>query len=167
MKQNRILHIVRHAKSSWDSDGIADIDRTLKPKGIRNAYEIARKLKLSSTLPDAIVSSPANRALHTALIFARVFEFPLAKLEISTLMYETSVDEILGFIRNFSNTKNQLMIVGHNPDVTQLVNHFIRKSVIEVPTTGVTTLQFSCDKWRDIAPENMEKYLFYFPSKEE
>ena len=33
---------------SWDYDGIADIDRTLKPKGIRNAYEISRKLKLNN-----------------------------------------------------------------------------------------------------------------------
>jgi phosphohistidine phosphatase len=167
MKQNKILHIVRHAKSGWDSDGIADIDRTLKPKGIRNSYEIARKLKLSSQLPDAIVASPANRALHTAIIFARVFEYPLAKLEISSLLYETSADEILGFIRNFSNTHNSLMIVGHNPDVTQIVNYFVPKTVIEVPTAGVTTLQFSCERWKEIAPGTVGKHLFNFPSKEE
>ena len=72
MKQNKILHVVRHAKSSWDYDGIADIDRTLKSKGIRSAYEISRKMKLSQQLPQLIISSPAIRALHTAVIFARV-----------------------------------------------------------------------------------------------
>jgi phosphohistidine phosphatase len=167
MKKNKVLHIVRHAKSSWENDGIADIDRTLKPKGIRNAYETARKLKLIDHVPGMIVSSPANRALHTAVIFARVFEYPLENLQINEVLYESALDQILDFIRGFDDSKHSLMIFGHNPDVTDLVNYFIRKSVIEIPTTGVTTLIFSCDTWKSIAPENMDKHLFYFPSKEE
>ena len=74
---------------------------------------------------------------------------------------------ILDFIRDFDDSKYSLMIFGHNPDVTDLVNYFIRKSVNEIPTSGVTTLMFSCDTWKNIAPENMDKHLFYFPSKEE
>ncbi len=167
MKKNKVLHVVRHAKSSWDNDGIADIDRTLKPKGVRNAYETARKLKLTDNIPDVIVSSPANRALHTAIIFARVFEYPYASLQINEIMYEFSKDHILDFIRDFDNSKHSLMIFGHNPDVTNLVNYFIRKPVSEIPTSGVTTLLFSCSTWKDIAPENLDKHLFYFPSKEE
>jgi phosphohistidine phosphatase len=167
MKKNKVLHIVRHAKSSWDSDGIADIDRTLKPKGIRNAYETARKIKLINNLPDMIVSSPADRALHTAIIFARVFEYPLGKLLINDVLYEFSKDHILDFVRDFDNSKSSLMIFGHNPDVTNLVNYFLKKSITEIPTSGVTTLMFSCDTWKNIAPENMEKHLFYFPSNEE
>jgi phosphohistidine phosphatase len=167
MKKNKVLHVVRHAKSSWENDGIADIDRTLKPKGIRNAYETARKLKLINHVPDMIVSSPANRALHTAIIFARVFEYPLGNLQINDILYEFSKDHILDFIRDFDNSRNSLMIFGHNPDITDLVNYFIRKAVIEIPTSGVTTLMFSCDSWKNIAPEIMDKHLFYFPSKEE
>jgi len=167
MKKNKVLHVVRHAKSSWDNDGIADIDRTLKPKGIRNAYETARKLKLINHIPDVIVSSPADRALHTAIIFARVFQFPLKDLQINDVLYEFSKDHILEFVKDFDNTKHSLMIFGHNPDMTNLVNYFIKKSVNEIPTSGVTTLQFSCNTWKDIAPENMDKHLFYFPSKEE
>ena len=167
MKKNKVLHIVRHAKSSWENDGIADIDRTLKPKGVRNAYETARKLKLIDSIPDVIVSSPANRALHTAIIFARVFGNPYGSLQINEILYEFSKDHILDFIRDFDDSKCSMMIFGHNPDVTDLVNYFIRKSVNEIPTSGVTTLLFSCDKWKEIAPENMDKHLFYFPSKEE
>jgi phosphohistidine phosphatase len=167
MKKNKVLHVVRHAKSSWENDGIADIDRTLKPKGIRNAYETARKLKLIDHIPDMIVSSPADRALHTAIIFARVFEYPLESLQINEVLYESSKDHILDFIRDFDDSKHSLMIFGHNPDVTNIVNYFIRKAVNEIPTTGVTTLMFTCDTWKKIAPENMDKHLFYFPSKEE
>jgi phosphohistidine phosphatase len=166
MKKNKVLHVVRHAKSSWENDGVADIDRTLKPKGIRNAYETARKLKLIDHIPDMIITSPADRALHTAIIFARVFEYPLRNLQINEVLYECSKDQILDFIRDSDDGKQSLMIFGHNPDVTDLVNYFIKKSVIEIPTSGVTTLIFSCDTWKKIAPENMDKHLFYFPSRE-
>ncbi len=166
MKMNKVLHVVRHAKSSWDNDGIADIDRTLKPKGIRNAYETARKLKLINCMPDMIISSPANRALHTAIIFARVFEYPLENLKINNILYEFSKDHILDFVKDYDNSKNSLMLFGHNPDITNLVNYFIKKSVNEIPTSGVTTLMFSCDTWKNIAPEKMDRHLFYFPSNE-
>jgi phosphohistidine phosphatase len=114
-----------------------------------------------------IVSSPSNRALHTAIIFARVLEYPLKNLQINAVLYEFSKDHILDFIRDFDNGKNSLMIFGHNPDVTNLVNYFIKKAVNEIPTSGVTTLMFSSDTWKNIAPENMDKHVFHFPSKEE
>ena len=75
-KKHKVLYIVRHAKSSWDYDNMADVDRPLKVKGIKTAYEIARNIKLKNNLPDLIISSPANRALHTAMILARVFDTP-------------------------------------------------------------------------------------------
>ncbi|GAH24763.1 unnamed protein product, partial [marine sediment metagenome] len=34
----KTLYIVRHAKSSWEYDGIKDIDRPLKQRGIEDAY---------------------------------------------------------------------------------------------------------------------------------
>ncbi len=77
MKQLKVLHVVRHAKSAWDYDGVADIDSPLKSRGIKNAYEISRRLKLSDLVPQKIISSPADRALHTAVIFARVFDYPM------------------------------------------------------------------------------------------
>ena len=37
----KTLYIVRHAKSSWEYDGIKDIDRPLKKRGINDAYLIS------------------------------------------------------------------------------------------------------------------------------
>jgi phosphohistidine phosphatase len=167
MKQNKVLQVVRHAKSSWDYDGIADIDRTLKSKGIQNAYDISRKLKLSNQVPDIMVSSPANRALHTAVIFARVLDFSLKDLQISNLLYESSEEKIIDYIKNLPEDHHSLMIFGHNPDVTDLVNHFVKSPVKDVPTSGVVTLVFKCQNWKDISPENLDRELFLFPSKED
>jgi phosphohistidine phosphatase len=167
MKQSKLLHVVRHAKSSWEYDGTADIDRTLKEKGIRSAYNIARKLKLTQLIPEKILSSPANRALHTAVIFARVFEYPLSKIEINSHLYESSVDQILDLIRNMDDTCNSVMIFGHNPDFTDLVNHFIKASLDNIPTAGVVTLKFNTIRWQEIDRNNLEKHLINFPARDE
>jgi phosphohistidine phosphatase len=167
MKQLKILHVVRHAKSSWDYDGTADIDRTLKEKGIRNAYTISRKLKLGSLKPQRIISSPANRALHTAIIFARVLELPPSEIEISNELYESSSDKIMGLIKNLKDDCMSVMIFGHNPDFTDLVNKFMAKPIDNIPTSGVVTLKFNAPDWGGISRKNLESQLFNFPNEEE
>jgi len=167
MKHLKILHVVRHAKSSWDYDGTADIDRALKSKGIGSAYAISRKLKLNNLVPQKIITSPANRALHTAVIFARVFEFPLAEIEISNVLYESSADKIVDMIRKLKDDYSSVMIFGHNPDFTNLVNNFIKSPLDNIPTSGVVTLKFTAPDWKGIDRNNLESQLFNFPNKDE
>jgi len=65
----KTLYIVRHAKSSWDYEGIEDIDRPLKKRGIHDAHLVSKFLAAKINKPDVFISSSANRALHTAVIF--------------------------------------------------------------------------------------------------
>ena len=61
----KTIYIVRHAKSSWEYEGIKDIDRPLKKRGINDAYLISNVLQKKIACPDVFVSSCANRAFHT------------------------------------------------------------------------------------------------------
>ena len=79
----KTIYIVRHAKSSWEYEGIKDIDRPLKKRGINDAYLISNVLQKKIACPDVFVSSCANRALHTGMIFSYTFNYPLANLKIS------------------------------------------------------------------------------------
>ena len=167
MKHLKVLHVVRHAKSSWDYEGTADIDRTLKSKGIRNAYTVSRRLKLANQVPEKIFASPANRALHTSVIFARVFEFPLSEIEINSVFYESSADKIIDMIRKLDDNCNSIMIFGHNPDLTDLVNVFLKTPLDNIPTSGVVTLKFNSNSWQKIDRNNLDKNLFSFPDKDE
>jgi len=167
MKQKKVLQVVRHAKSSWDNADIADIDRTLKARGIQNAYEISRKLKLNNRIPDRIISSPAIRALHTAVIFARVFDFPLKNLQINNMLYESSEEIMIEYIKNIPEDCQSVMLFGHNPDVTDLVNHFVKITVDNIPTSGVVSLTFKCQTWNQISRDNLDNELLFYPSKEE
>ncbi len=167
MKSLKILHVVRHAKSAWDISDVADIDRALKSKGIKNAYEISRRLKLNNMVPQKILSSPADRALHTAVIFARVFGYPLTALEINSALYETSKKKIIELVKGTGDECKSVMIFGHNPDFTDLVNDFIKSPVDNIPTAGAVTLRFNTASWNGISRENLDSHFFNFPNKEE
>lgn len=166
MKKKKVLCIVRHAKSSWEYEGISDADRPLKMKGIKNAYEMARRMKLSNSLPELIISSPANRALHTAMIFARVMEIPFEKIKIESSLYGSDANTIVSLIKNTDNSVHSLMIFGHNPDFTDIANLFINEPVFEVPTSGVVQINFKTDNWVNIAKNEVKDYLIDFPKKD-
>ena len=57
----KTLFIVRHAKSSWQYDGIKDIDRPLKKRGIDDAYLVSGVLQKKIETPAVFVSSCANK----------------------------------------------------------------------------------------------------------
>lgn len=167
MKHMKVLHLVRHAKSAWDNNDVADIDRPLKSKGIRNAYDIARKLKLSNLVPQRIISSPADRAMHTAVIFARVFGLSLTELVLNNALYASSKENILKLVKATGDDCKSLMIVGHNPEFTELANHFLTSQLDNVPTSGAVTLKFDVQSWKDIHPANLDEQVLNFPNKED
>jgi phosphohistidine phosphatase len=165
-KKHKVLYIVRHAKSSWDYDNIADIDRPLKVKGIKNAYEMARNIKLRNAIPGLIISSPANRALHTGLIFARVFEMSAANIRIDEGFYESSCQYCVEKIMATDDAIDTLMIFGHNPDFTDLANQYLDEPLDVLPTAGTVKLEFACDTWKNIDKKNLVKHSLIFPAKE-
>ena len=63
------LYIVRHAKSSWKTD-LNDFNRPLNKRGKKSAPDMGERLKKLKVMPDLILSSPALRAITTAVIIA-------------------------------------------------------------------------------------------------
>jgi len=165
MKNRKTLHIVRHAKSSWEYENISDIDRPLKLKGIKNAYEMARRMKLRNELPDLIIASPANRAFHTAAIFTRVFELMFKNLIIDENLYTSDEETILNLIRGTDNSVSSLMIFGHNPDFTNFANIYVKNAILNIPTSGIVTFIFDIDSWENIHRNKLVSEKFDFPKK--
>ena len=86
----KTIYIVRHAKSSWAYEGIADIDRPLKERGINDAHLMSKFLSKKIERPDIFISSVANRALHTSVIFCENFNYPFSNLKIKKELYSFS-----------------------------------------------------------------------------
>ena len=159
------LHIVRHGKSSWDFDNISDIDRPLSPRGINNAYLMAKKLGERKVVPDKFLTSPANRALYTSIIFSRVLKFPYEKIEISDSIYMGYTDDLLKLIASQDDALSNLLIFGHNPAFTALANVLMDSYLDNIPTAGVVSLGFEAKSWEEAVGKVAETDFFDYPKR--
>ena len=146
MKQ---LYIIRHGKSSWDLS-VPDIDRPLKERGINDAYKMADRLLQKGQYPELILSSTANRASHSAIIFARIFELEESNIELNEHIYLTGTNTVLDIISKVDDSVNSLMIFGHNPTFTTFANHFLKDKIDWLPTSGVVSVSFDTKIWTNI-----------------
>ena len=164
---SKSLHIARHAKSSWDYEDISDIDRPLNPRGINNAYLMARRFTERNKLPDLIITSPANRALHTAVIYTRVLKLSWDKIVLNDNIYMGNAEEIIQLIESTDNKHNNIMVFGHNPTFTALANHFLKDQIDNIPTAGIVSLNFKENTWENIGNASPQKAYFDYPKRSE
>jgi phosphohistidine phosphatase len=143
----KILTIVRHAKSSWKDTSLSDRKRPLNRRGERDAPVMGRRIHEHGIRPSLIITSPAKRAWATAKIIAREINYPLEFLQREDRLYLASLDEILDTIVAQDNGFNNLMIVGHNPGLTDFANFLVPGLTNNLPTAGVVSVEIDQDDW--------------------
>ncbi|MFF3838081.1 SixA phosphatase family protein [Streptomyces sp. NPDC001930] len=115
----RRLSVLRHAKSAWPK-GVADQDRPLGPRGLRDAPAVGRFLAEAGGLPDLVLCSPARRARHT-------WELAAAELDRAVptrhdpRLYGADGPELLDVLHGVSDEVGTLLLVGHNPGLEDLI----------------------------------------------
>ena len=143
----KILTIVRHAKSSWKDTRLSDRKRPLNKRGERDAPEMGRRIHEHGIRPSLIITSPAKRAWTTAKIIAHEINYPLEFLQREDGLYLASLNEILDTIVAQDNGFNNLMIVGHNPGLTDFANFLVPGLTNNLPTAGVVSVEIDRDDW--------------------
>lgn len=151
----KTLFILRHAKSSWAETDKADKDRALKTKGISDIVNTARAFAPKVQGLDLIITSSANRAVHTAILFAETIGFPHDKIRIEPLVYQADERELVDMIKSFPDQYNSIMVVGHNPTLTYLVNTFIADHIHELPTSGLVGIKFDINRWIELSTDKV------------
>jgi phosphohistidine phosphatase len=143
----KTLTLVRHAKSSWKDTNLSDRKRPLNKRGERDAPIMGRRIAEHGIRPSLIISSPATRAWTTAKIIAAEISYPIEFLQREDSLYLASLDEILDVIVAQDNGFNNLMVVGHNPGMTDFANFLSPGLTNNLPTTGVVSVQIEQDDW--------------------
>lgn len=146
----KTLYIVRHAKSSWKYDSVEDIDRPLKERGIKDAHLLSKYLAKEIEKPDVFVSSSANRALHTAVIFCENFSYPLSNLKIKRQLYSFSDGYLVKTVKALDDSFNSAIIFSHDHGINSFVNKFGDKPIAHVSTCGVIGIKFKEKHWKNI-----------------
>ncbi|MEQ8220209.1 MAG: histidine phosphatase family protein [Arenibacter sp.] len=151
--------LVRHGKSSWEYN-VSDRDRPLMERGIKDVNKVAKEFSSNSIHIDAAYSSPANRALHTAMIFLRTINFPYSQFELSNELYDFSGEDVYRFIRGLNNNKDTVLIFGHNEAFTHIANSLGNMYIDNVPTSGLVQLKFDTNEWSTVTKGITVQTLF-------
>jgi phosphohistidine phosphatase len=111
------LIIIRHGKAEADAPSGRDEDRPLKERGRQQARWLGRHF--APDPPRLIVSSGHTRALDTAALIQKHTKSPL--MLDSRLELGHTVAHALDLIQEHAKTNHPLMLVGHNPQLAQLL----------------------------------------------
>ena len=166
----KTLHLLRHAKSSWDDNALSDVERPLAPRGQR-ATAALRTFFANADLPvDLVLLSPARRARETwAGVASGLRADPPVRVE--PRIYEASVDDLLAIVHSVDDDDvSSLLLVGHNPGFEQLAIALAGKGEADAlanlqagyPTGGFASLDFD-ETWSEVRPGNGRLLRFVRP----
>jgi phosphohistidine phosphatase len=161
----RIFCLMRHAKSSRENPVWKDIERPLLPKGERRASVIAEKLALKGVRPDLILSSPAVRALATARILAKTLNLNEEIIQIESDIYHGDCNDLLQLLKDLPDRVKHVVLVGHNPHITELCNRFLTYPLDNLTTSGTVAFSSNAGKWQGINATK-PSYLFTLIEKD-
>ncbi|MFZ5429243.1 MAG: SixA phosphatase family protein [Bacteroidota bacterium] len=142
--------IVRHAKAvpyGYDDD----FNRDLTDRGVKDAGRISLQLVEQAIIPDMMISSPATRALHTAIIFAGSLGFAEESVQrVRELYMEYTTAEFLEFIQGLPEEASTVFIFGHNPGVSYYADRLSRNFRGDMPTCSTVVIDFDVQAWTDV-----------------
>ena len=151
--------LIRHAKSSWN-EPVKDKERILTDKGIESIKKIAIEAKQFLPKNYTIISSTANRASQTALLFCNQILINVNSIQFSDNLYTFDEDQLEKEIKKSNDTIENLILFGHNEAITNFVNKFGDKYITNVPTAGFVQLQFDQNSWKDINKGKTIRIIF-------
>ena len=158
------LTLMRHANAEWKDPQISDFDRPLNRRGNSEAEAMGRRLLELHLVPTSLLSSNARRAEQTAEIVARELGISARNLRTEEALYLAAADEILRIIRSTGPRIPHLMIVGHNPGISEVANLLApNRSIGELTTGAVCSFTFGTNSWADVEAARLRDSLAETP----
>jgi len=145
----KTITFLRHSKSSWEYD-VSDINRPLNEFGINKVKKVSNLSRDIFGEVEILFSSPANRAIHTCIILARSIKIDLKKISICNELYTFNMLDVFDFIKQIDNKYSNIVLVGHNPAYTEILNYFTENKILNLPTARWFCLKFDTDSWSEI-----------------
>ncbi|MBU1370255.1 MAG: histidine phosphatase family protein [Bacteroidetes bacterium] len=158
----KTIYVVRHAKSSWDFPALPDHDRPLLEKGKKRTKKVIDYLLKQSIQLDFVISSSAVRASETADYIARALGYDSGSIKYDPSLYHADSEMIFEQFLDLNDEYKSLMLVGHNPALTNFVNNWLKPPIDWLPTSAVVCLEFSTDHWDELrhAPAKLNFIVF-------
>ncbi|GAA0808570.1 SixA phosphatase family protein [Spirilliplanes yamanashiensis] len=158
----RTLVLLRHAKAD-DPPGLKDIDRPLVMRGRLDAKAAGAWLATRGLLPDLVLCSAARRTRETwhgvALGLAEAGAESGPEVRYERQLYSGDVDDLLDVVRVADEDAATILVIGHNPTVSDASVRLAPDEAAEA-FTGLQTAALAVHRctgpWTTLGPATAE-----------
>ena len=105
-------------------------------------HRIIEVLKERNVCPDFLITSPAVRAVQTAVLLSQGLAMPPDSIAIKNVLYPGTSEQYLDCIKELSKEQQSVMIVGHHPAMTDTINTLLKEELQRVATSSVHAIQW-------------------------
>lgn len=143
----KTIYLIRHAKTG---QALKDKDRQLIAIGMERTHKLGQHLKLMSTKMQNMYASSALRAVETAHILAPYVGKKVKDIHFVDSLYLTHEEEYFKILMTLDDKDKNILFVGHNPEVTNIVRFFIPDFNGYMRTSECYCIDIYADKWQYI-----------------
>ena len=142
----RKLIFMRHAKSDWADESLADHDRPLNARGRRAAPRMAQHLIDLDVHAELILASSAVRVQETVGLMQEIW-CPSVEVLTEPSLYLASPREIAAQVDGLHDSWQTVLVVGHNPGMSAVCGS-LAGSGMEMPTAAVAIFESDVESWK-------------------
>ena len=125
------------------------------------------RLASGGHLPNLIISSPAKRAFSTAKKIAKQLQYDKSDIILDEAMYFSGTSRMVDMLEKLDNSHQKVMIVGHNPAMTSLLDVLCESSVWNMPTCAIALISFDIGSWSELSTADGKLLVYDFPKNAE
>lgn len=144
---------MRHAKAAPHNTAPTDYERELTQRGQADAHEMGTRLREKKPHIQAIIASPAERTRQTAELVARAMQLDLNIIRYNADIYEASTSSLARIVSEINDSYDKVMLVGHNPTFTDMMEYYTSKQIDNLPTAGIYLIEFETNTWKEAAKQ--------------
>lgn len=142
----KTLLLLRHAKSSWKDTSLADYDRPLNERGLRDAPRMGALLGKQAPLPELILSSSARRAHDTTQLVVAASGYR-GEIIFTRALYHAEPEDFIEVLHHVPDTYSCVMLVAHNPGLEMLLET-LTGALEALPTGALAEIALPIPSWQ-------------------
>lgn len=158
----KTLHLIRHAKSDWGDSLLADKQRPLSKRGFRSCEAMAHQIVAAGCDFANVFCSPAIRAQSTIETMVKALDKPI-EWAVEPSLYTFSSHDLLAWCNKLDDHLDNVVIIGHNPAMTDLCNELADQRIVNMPTAAYAQLAIDITSWQKLKAGSARLSKFLTP----
>lgn len=142
------LLLFRHGKSDWTASYGRDHDRPVAQRGVMAAKTMGEQLTAMGQVPEFALTSSAVRARTTLELAHQAGDWDCLTA-VTGELYEATVAQVIGVIRQQPDQYPSLMLVGHEPTWSETIA-YLGGGTVRMPTAAIACLEFDISRWSQV-----------------